>query len=314
MSAINLVNVKDIGYEEWLKYRQLGIGGSDAAAACGLSKWKSRAQLFFEKTSPIKTNDDNERLRQGRDFEDYVAKRFSEETGKKVRRNNFMMRDADFPFLLADIDREVVGENAILECKTTSPFNKSQWENGQIPLQYELQCHHYMMVTGASRCYIACLIFSTDFFYRVIERDEETIEMLREREVDFWTNYVEKNIIPPPDGSIAYDDALKMKYKGDDPETIELDLKESDYRDYLHNKDLIKVLEEQNRLYEQKIKLQLGDNQSGENDRLFITRKPQVRKSIDSKRLKKEKPEIYENYMKSSEYRVLRIKEKKIES
>ena len=312
MTYTNLVNVKDISHLEWLEYRQVGIGGSDAAAACGLSPWKSQAQLYFEKTTPIKMTEDNERMRQGRDFEDYVAKRFTEETGKKVRRNNFMMRDKEYPFLLADIDREVVGENAILECKTTSPFNKSQWEDGQIPLQYELQCHHYMMVTGAERCYIACLIFSTDFFYRVIERDEEVIEMLREREIDFWRNYVEKEVIPAPDGSVAYDDALKARFKGENEQSIALNLKENDFKDYMDRKALIKDLEGLNRKYEQEIKLQIGDNLAGENEFLSVTWKPAIRKSIDTKRIKKERPEIFEEYSKETEYRTLRIKEKEI--
>ena len=312
MTYTNLVNVKDISHLEWLEYRQVGIGGSDAAAACGLSPWKSQAQLYFEKTTPIKMTEDNERMRQGRDFEDYVAKRFTEETGKKVRRNNFMMRDKEYPFLLADIDREVVGENAILECKTTSPFNKSQWEDGQIPLQYELQCHHYMMVTGAERCYIACLIFSTDFFYRVIERDEEVIEMLREREIDFWRNYVEKEVIPAPDGSVAYDDALKARFKGENEQSIALNLKENDFKDYMDRKALIKDLEGLNRKYEQEIKLQIGDNLAGENEYLYVTWKPAIRKSIDTKRIKKERPEIFEEYSKETEYRTLRIKEKEI--
>lgn len=312
MTYTNLVNVKDISHLEWLEYRQVGIGGSDAAAACGLSPWKSQAQLYFEKTTPIKMTEDNERMRQGRDFEDYVAKRFTEETGKKIRRNNFMMRDKEYPFLLADIDREVVGENAILECKTTSPFNKSQWEDGQIPLQYELQCHHYMMVTGAERCYIACLIFSTDFFYRVIERDEEVIEMLREREIDFWRNYVEKEVIPAPDGSVAYDDALKARFKGENEQSIALNLKENDFKDYMDRKALIKDLEALNRKYEQEIKLQIGDNLAGENEFLSVTWKPAIRKSIDTKRIKKERPEIFEEYSKETEYRTLRIKEKEI--
>lgn len=126
----------------------------------------SLGRVFILKTGQVVKDFDNEVMRQGRDLEDYVAGRFMEATGKKVRRNNFMMASKEFPFLLADIDREVVGENAILECKTTSPYAKDKWADGAIPINYELQCHHYMMVTGAEKCYIACLIFSTDFIIR----------------------------------------------------------------------------------------------------------------------------------------------------
>ena len=47
-------------------------------------------------------------MRQGREFEDYVARRFMEATGKKVRRANAMFYDEKHPFMLADVDRMVV--------------------------------------------------------------------------------------------------------------------------------------------------------------------------------------------------------------
>ena len=90
-------NVKDLTREEWLIERRKGIGGSDAAAVAGLNPWKSAAAVFFEKTSeiPPETGEMSERLRIGHDLEDYVARRFAEETGKKVRRNNFMLHHDD---------------------------------------------------------------------------------------------------------------------------------------------------------------------------------------------------------------------------
>lgn len=303
------INISKYSREDWLKLRQKGIGGSDAAAACGLNPWKSRAGLYFEKTGELAKDEDSEVLRQGRDLEDYVARRFTEETGKKVRRNNFMMASEDYPFLLADIDREVVGENAILECKTTSPFAKDKWADGQIPINYELQCHHYMMVTGAEKCYIACLIFSTDFIIREIERDEEVIEMLKAQEVDFWENYVLAGQMPAPDGTKEFDSALKERYKGGIEEEISLEVEEDSYRTYLETKKLIESLEKQNKEFEQGIKLQLGDNDYGLTPYMSVSYKPVVSRRIDSKRLKKEKPELFKEYSKESEYRRLVIKE-----
>lgn len=80
-----ITNVNNLSRKEWLELRQVGIGGSDAAAACGLSHWKSPAQLYLEKTTEIeKEESESEHLRQGRDFEDYVAQRFTEKTGKRL--------------------------------------------------------------------------------------------------------------------------------------------------------------------------------------------------------------------------------------
>lgn len=294
------INISKYSREDWLKLRQKGIGGSDAAAACGLNPWKSRANLYLEKTGKLVKDFDNELLRQGRDLEDYVAKRFTEATGKKVRRNNFMMADKEHPFLLADIDREVVGENAILECKTTSPFAKDKWANGAIPVNYELQCHHYMMVTGAEKCYIACLIFSNEFIVREIPRDEEVIQMLKDQEVDFWENYVLAGQMPAPDGSAEYDQALKDRFKGGLEEEISLEVDKTDYEAYKERKDLIKTLEADNKEFEQKIKLQLEDCNYGATPYMSVSYKPVTSNRIDSKRLKKEKPELLKSIAKKA--------------
>lgn len=305
-----IVNVKDLSREEWLEYRQLGIGGSDAAAACGLSKWKSPALLYLDKTNPVESEEsESEHLRQGRDFEDYVARRFCEATGKKVRRDNYMMSDDEYPFLIADIDRRVVGEDAILECKTTSPYNRDKWADGQIPIEYELQCLHYMSVTGVKKCYIACLIFGQDFIIREIDWDDETIEMLRAKEIEFWTEYVEKGVMPEPDGSSAYDDALKKRFKGGLEESIDLDIDKHAYDLYLYNKEQIKTLEAYNKQFEQEIKLAMGDYDFGESKHFTVSYKPSTSVRLDTKRIKKEAPEIYEKYGKETESRRFLIKE-----
>lgn len=305
-----IANVSKLSREEWLELRQIGIGGSDAAAACGLSKWKSPAQLYIEKTCQIqKEEGESEHLRQGRDFEDYVAQRFCEETGKKVRRDNFMMADSEYPFLIADIDRRVVGEDAILECKTTTPYNRDKWADGAIPIEYELQCLHYMSVTGARKCYIACLVFGTDFIIREIDWDDETIEMLKAKEIEFWTDYVEKGVMPEPDGSSAYDDALKSRFRGGLEESIDLEVDVSSYRAYQETKDLIKDLEAKAKEFEQDLKLQMGDNNFGESEFFKVTYKPSTSVRLDTKRIKKEAPEIYEKYGKETESRRFLIKE-----
>lgn len=306
----NIANITKLTREDWLDLRRKGIGGSDCAAACGLNPWKSKAQLFFEKTGQIDNSlEDNEILRQGRDLEEYVAKRFCEATGKKVRRNNFMMVDNEYPFMIADIDREIVGEKAILECKTTSPYGKSNWEDGKIPIQYELQCHHYMAVTGAEKCYIACLIFSTDFIIREIERDEEIIEMIRKQEGEFWNDYVLANEVPAPDGSSLYDDSLKKRFKGGVEETKTIEIGNDTFKDYIERKSLIKELEKQNKEIEQTIKLQMKDFNYGENEFLTVSYKPYTSNRFDSKKLKEDEPELYEKYVKQSEGRRFYLKE-----
>ena len=152
MKLNKVVSTLEMPHEEWLRYRKKGIGGSDAGAICGVNKYRSAVSVFLDKTTEQTSEFDNEAMRQGRDLEQYVAERFCEETGKKVRRANAIFSHSELPFMLANVDRLVVGENAGLECKTASAFSADKWADGSIPPEYEVQCNHYMAVTGADAC------------------------------------------------------------------------------------------------------------------------------------------------------------------
>ena len=118
-----LVSTLNLSKEDWLRYRKCGITGTDAGAILGLNPYRSAFQVYHDKISDIIENIDNEAMRQGRDLEDYVAQRFSEETGFKVRRANAIYQSEEHSLLLADFDRLIVGQKAGLECKTVSPFS-----------------------------------------------------------------------------------------------------------------------------------------------------------------------------------------------
>ena len=148
---------------EWLRLRKTGIGGSDAGAICGVNPYSSAMKVFQDKTSEDVETQNNEAIRIGHDLEDYVAKRFMEATGLKVRKSNFMYRSTEHPFMIADVDRLVVGEDAGLECKTASAYHADKWADGNIPLHYAMQCYHYMAVTGKRIWYLAVVILGREF-------------------------------------------------------------------------------------------------------------------------------------------------------
>ncbi len=130
---------------EWLRLRKSGIGGSDAGAICGVNPYSSAMKIFRDKTSEEVEEQDSEAIRIGHDLEEYVAQRFTEATGLRVRRSNYMYRSVENPFMIADVDRVVIGEDAGLECKTASAYNADKWADGNIPLHYIMQCYHYMV-------------------------------------------------------------------------------------------------------------------------------------------------------------------------
>ncbi len=304
------ISTKNMSHEEWLDLRKTGIGGSDAGAVCGLNPYVSSIGVYLNKIGKAPEVEDNEAMRQGRDMEDYVARRFSEKTGLKVRRSHQLYRSKEHPFMIADVDRMIVGEDAGLECKTVSAYGADKWKDGQIPVHYLLQCLHYMAVTGAEKCYIACLIFSTDFIIREIERDEEIIDMIRKQEGEFWNDYVLANEVPAPDGTNLYDDSLKKRFKGGIEETKTIEIGNDTFKDYKERKDLIKKLEKQNKEIEQAIKLQMEDFNYGENEFLTVSYKPYISNRFDSKKFKEDEPELYKKYVKQSEGRRFYLKEK----
>ena len=97
-----VVNVTTITREEWLEYRRSGIGGSDASTIVGLNPFSSPYYLFCDKMGALPEKEDTEAMRQGRDLEQYVAERWMERTGKRVKRNNTMWRSTIWPWMLAE--------------------------------------------------------------------------------------------------------------------------------------------------------------------------------------------------------------------
>lgn len=180
-----IVKTISLSHEDWLGYRRKGLGGSDASTVCGLNPYSSKLTLWADKTGRLPEKEDNEAMRTGRDLEQYVASRFEEATGKRVHRKNAMFAHDKYDFITANVDREVVGENAGLECKTTSAYARSDFENGEVPLNYLCQCRHYMNVMGYDKMYLAVLVMGRAFYWFEIPYDKAEGDALLKMEIDF---------------------------------------------------------------------------------------------------------------------------------
>ena len=311
-----LVNIKDLTREEWLQERMTGIGGSDAGTILGVNKWKSKTQLFFEKTNPEMIQEiSNDAIHFGNVLEDVVAEEFAARTGKKVRRDNRMLRHPEHHFMMANLDRVVVGEKALLECKTTSQYNAEQWEDDNVPAQYLCQIQHYMAVTGFEKAYIAVLIGGQSFIWKEIERDDELIQIIIDAEKDFWENNVQANVIPEIDGSEATSDFINHMYQDIDNEEIELGSEADTLMKAIESiKEDIKEKQQLQKKYENQLKDALGHNTAGKTAAYLATWKQQTRRNLDKKALEeKYGKEAIDQFYKESEYRVLRIKQIKEE-
>lgn len=295
-------------HEEWLENRLKGIGGSDAGAVLGFNQYKSPYALWCEKTERIENTEDNEAMRIGRDLEDYVAQRFTEATGKKVRKSGYSFQSSEHPFMLANIDRWIIGENAGLECKTTNILTKTKYDKGDIPATYYAQCMHYMAVTGADKWYIAVIVLGKGFYWYEILRDEEEIKALIEAEEEFW-KLVESDTPPSVDDSPSTTEALDELYSVSNGESFEMFGRDDVLDDYINLKTEKKNIEQKIIECENILKSDMKEYERAYCSNYSISWKNQTRNSIDQKKLKDEYPEIYENVIRQTQSRVFRVKE-----
>ncbi len=306
VEKISLTGVDNLA---WLKLRKTGIGGSDAGAICGVNPYSSAMKVFQDKTSEAVEEQDSEAIRIGHDLENYVAQRFTEATGLRVRKSNFMYRSTEHPFMIADVDRLIVGEDAGLECKTTSAYNADKWADGDIPLHYVLQCYHYMAVTGKRVWYIAAVILGREFTYRRLEWDDELIDRLIGIEENFWNNHVAQGIMPPPDGSRACDEVLEQYFhtakKASAIELVGFDEKLRRREEII---GFVAELQKEQKQIEQEVKLFMQDNELARSSAYSVSWKNIDSTKLDTKRIKEEKPELYADYGKVSHSRRFEVK------
>lgn len=295
---------------KWLEMRFRGLGGSDASIVVGLNKWKSPFSLWLEKTGQSEPEDlsDNEYVYWGKKLEQAVSDRFCELTGKKVQKRG-LLQSEEYPFMLASVDRMVVGENAGLECKTANGFAGKQWEDDEVPDAYYIQCQHYMAVTGCDKWYIAVLIGGNKFIWKCIERNQQDIDVLIEAEKDFW-HKVQNNIMPAVDGSDDCAKTLAEKFSSVIPEAVNLPAgAEFVVKILRETKSAIADLETQKTLQENRLKEMLGSYEVGYiGDEKISWKQQKGRETFNKKQFEKDYPDIAKNYTKiGNTIRVLRI-------
>ena len=205
--ALKLVKTHDLSRDDWLAVRRTGIGGSDAAAAVGLNPYTSALELWLEKTGradglPRPSPDDTTSPTYwGTLLEPIVAASYTKQTGNRMRRINAVLRHPTIPWMLANLDREVVGvpDVQILECKTAGEFGSRLWREG-VPEYVQVQVMHQLAVTGKGAAHVAVLLCGQALEVHRIEPDDALIGRLIELEARFW-QFVQSDTPPPSDGS-----------------------------------------------------------------------------------------------------------------
>ena len=307
----NLIKISTtcMSYEEWLEQRSKTIGGSDASAILGMNNYSSPYTVWAEKLGKLPPKEDSEAMRIGRDLESYVAQRFTEKTGKRVRRENNILVNPEYPFAHANVDRMIVGEDAGLECKTTSSLNLTKFKNGEFPDTYYAQCVHYMMVTGCKKWYLAVLVLGRGFFEFELERDEEEIAALAKSEADFW-KYVESKTPPAVDGSDSTSETISTIFPNSNTDTVNLFAYDDSLKQYIA---LGKQIDELKKLKDEmanKVKSFMGESGRGESNHFKVSWNSSIRSTFDHKKFASDNPSIdLTQYYKATNTRTFRVTE-----
>lgn len=307
--------------DEWLEWRKAGLGASDVAGVLGLSPWASPWSVWASKVGLADGPDESEAMEFGKRAEPMLAGYFTDRTGLHVAGEQTWCSNPDEPWMRCTVDGFVFDGDpcdaecaacmdealGVFEAKTTS---QAPWED--VPLHYQCQATWASIVTGFDRVWFGVLhlAFGRPAF-RVYEftpplEDKSTVRAACEA---FWRDHVLTGTAPPADGSPATTDALSAAWGETTDEPVDLDdrivARLLPERERIRAE--IKRLEEDKNEIENKVKAALADHESGSVDGWRVSWKPQTRKTVDTKALAAELPEVAEKFARESTSRVLRI-------
>ena len=307
--ALKLVKTLDLSRDDWLEVRKGGIGSSDAASAVGLNPYKSQLELWLEKTGrdgglpKTDPNDETSPMYWGTLLEPIVAAHYTKRTGNKVRRINAVLQHPKEAWMLANLDREVIGASdvQILECKTAGINGARLWKEG-VPEYIQFQVMHQLAVTGKQAADVTVLICGQELQVHRIDRDETMIAQLIELERKFW-HYVESDTAPPADGSDSADVALRCLYPQDSGQTLDLsqDLDMSAvFSDLLAVRQLLVTNNQLEAQLKQRIQQRMGDASKVVFEAGDVTwKRSKDGTGFDLEKLLKEQPHLAQTYSKA---------------
>ncbi len=280
--------------DAWLAARRTGIGGSDAAAVMGLSKYKTPYQVWADKVGMLPAIEETAPMRWGNYLEPAIRQAYCDETGREVLQGEMTRKD----FQIANLDGWTQC-GRVVEIKTArSSDGWGEAGTDQVPMDYLMQVQHYMMVTGYAVADIAVLIGGSDFRLYEVPADGELHGMMLEAQTALWKRVLDHN--PPVLECIA--DA-QLAYRVSAEAVIEAsELVAYSVKTLRDIRAQIKLLEKDEEAEKALIMAYMAENDTLKMGEQFLAtwRSDSGRTTFDSKALEAAHPEIYKQYLKTS--------------
>jgi len=298
-----------------------GITASSAATICGVNPWESPYTLYQRlvgETPPLKQTWE---MWLGSQMEGVIIRAFTRETHLKVSRPkrvfdpNFWFTTTEYGFpmgaLLDGTTTDTSGP-CVVEAKHASAFAGEEWD-GEPPLMYWFQMQHQLACTGWRRCYAVALV-GKKLIVLPVERDEELIALITDKEREFYHNHVVPRVPPPVDGHSATSALIKARYAHSEPgyaEVIEDPEVERLCEVYRAQGTALDALKQDREATKNQLFMVIKRAESAVVGRYKVSAKEQTRTDIDVERLRKELPEVAAQYARANTSRPLRVTERK---
>lgn len=292
--------------------RALTIGGSEAAAACGLDPHRSRVMLWAEKTGRV-VPERTEAMLWGSLLQPVIVGELERRGYPFLPAPDGGLQDDARPWLTGHPDgfTEVDGWPAVLEVATTNAWSGREWNKTTgAPPAALVQCHHYLELTGYSFTLLACLVGGQKLELRRVNRDNDVIAAMLALEADF-VDHVKRDEPPPPDGSDSAREALAALYPhSDDARTVRLDQDAwGEFQELRRRRAQRDVIDRQVTELEQRLKVRMGDAATAISpyDETVARWTSYERTGLDVKALRRALPEIAAEYETTTTLRRLTI-------
>jgi predicted phage-related endonuclease len=312
-------------HEAFLIQRRAYLGGTDIAGIIGVSPWSSPLSVYVDKTAPEQAEDkDSLPMRRGLALERFIADEFvrarpgivTYHPSPIVRTDWGFPAGASIDYMVARVEhpRTPVG---LMDSKTAMSFySRRQWkepdpdrglQEGDLPDAYYTQLQWYLAVSGLSHAWAAADTGDDSLTVVPVTPSPSIQARLIDAGREFWTQHVERGIAPEPSGTDADADALSRMWPDtipDPPVTIEDELAEVILSDYLAHKFKAEEAKRAADADKQRLQALMGEHETAVIGRWKLAWKRQSRTTVDTKRLKAEKPDLAAEYAKTSESRV----------
>lgn len=337
-APILLCDTATMDRERWLECRAHGpkgdieytVGGSDVSTIFGVNPWVTPLELWMMKKGRLKpaVSKNADQMEMGHLMEPIAAYWYGQKTGNTVINDTGLFQHADHPYALANFDRRFErpnGERGILECKSTSYHKAGDWADEAIPLYYEFQLRFYLAVDDCQYGDFSCIWGTNpnaDMAMPSLVRDKGKEDMIFER-LEEWM-WSLRNDKPPTMADVAPKlalDSLARVYGASRASlpTIEFPTKyEKPLRKIaalqVSNSDLaatMKKNDEEIEAHSVRIAELMKTHEHGmletTKDKLLVDFVTKTTRRVSSDYLKKEHPSIYQDALRSSESRKVKV-------